>query len=127
MFPLLVINTYYYKMQYRYENITINSIYDGDTLTVTLHIGFKIDFTTRLRLYGINTWEVRGKEREKGIIARDWLRARLEGKQVAIQTIKDKKGKYGRYLAIIFVKDGDKWTDVNQELLGKGHGVSFMV
>lgn len=110
-------------MQYRYENITINSIYDADTLTVTLHIGFKIDFTTKLRLYGINAWELRGEEREKGLIARDWLRERLKGEEVVIETMKDKKGKYGRYIAILFV-DG---VNINDELVEKGHAVRYMV
>ena len=108
-------------MQYRYENITINSIYDADTMDVTLHIGFKIDFTTKLRLYGINARELRKEEREKGLIARDWLRERLKGEEVAVETIKDKKGKYGRYIAIIFVKAGEEWVNINDELVEKGH------
>ena len=113
-------------MKYRYEDIVIHKTYDADTLTdVTIRLGFKIEYRTKFRLWGINAWELRGEEREKGIEARDYLKERIKGKQVAIETRKDRKGKYGRYLAILFVNDGKeedpKWTNLNTELVIKGH------
>ena len=61
-------------------------------------------FVEKLRLHRINASELRGKERPKGILSRDFLREKIDGKEITIETIKDKKGKYGRYLAEIWWK-----------------------
>ncbi len=92
-------------------------IYDGDTITVVIDLGFSIDFgELTLRLHGINAPEMRGAEKEAGRRSRDWLRERLAGKEFIVQTIRDRKGKYGRYLAIIWV-DG---VNVNEEMVALG-------
>jgi micrococcal nuclease len=92
-------------------------IYDGDTITVIIDLGFHIEFgELTLRLYGINAPELRGAEKEAGRHARDWLRERLKDREFIVQTIRDRKGKYGRYLAIIWV-DG---VNVNEEMVALG-------
>ena len=92
-------------------------IYDGDTITVIIDLGFHIEFgELTLRLYGINAPELRGAEKEAGRRARDWLRRRLMGREFIVQTIRDRKGKYGRYLAVIWV-DG---VNVNEEMVALG-------
>lgn len=60
--------------------------------------------------------KVRGKERPQGLISRDWLRERILGKEVLIQTIKDKKGKYGCYLAEIIFEG----VNINDERVSNG-------
>ena len=47
--------------------------------------------------------EVRGESREEGLISRDRLREKILGKEIYLKTIKDKKGKYGRYLGIVYL------------------------
>ncbi len=92
-------------------------VYDGDTVTVTIDLGFTINFgELTLRLYGINAPEMRGPEKVEGRKSRDWLRQRLAGREFIVQTIRDRKGKYGRYLAIIWV-DG---VNVNEEMVRLG-------
>ncbi len=92
-------------------------VYDGDTVTVTIDLGFNIDFgELTLRLYGIDAPEMRGPEKVEGRKSRDWLRERLAGREFIVQTIRDRKGKYGRYLAIIWV-DG---VNVNEEMVRLG-------
>ena len=87
---------------YQYRAI-ITDVYDGDTVTADIDLGFDIwRRNERLRLYGIDAPEVRGVERPEGLLARDALRERLVGKEVTICTIRDKTGKYGRYLVRIF-------------------------
>ena len=102
-------------------NAFVDSVYDGDTITCTIDCGFGIQFKKqKIRLYGINTPEVRGPEKEQGIISRDRLRERILQKKIQLQTIKDKKGKYGRYLGIILL-DGENLNDwlVNEGLAKK--------
>ena len=92
-------------MDYKY-NAFVEKVYDGDTITVSIDCGFGIQLQKqKIRLYGINTPEVRGEERELGLISRDKLREKILGKTIVLNTIKDKKGKYGRYLGIIYLND----------------------
>ncbi len=92
-------------------------VYDGDTVTVVVDLGFSIHYgELTLRLYGIDAPEMRGAEKEEGRKSRDWLRERLKDREFIVQTIRDRKGKYGRYLAIIWV-DG---VNVNEEMVRLG-------
>ena len=47
------------------------------------------------KIGGINTPE--GEERELGIVSRGELREKILDKDIILETIKDKKGKYGRF------------------------------
>jgi micrococcal nuclease len=79
------------------------SVYDGDTITVETDLGFDIKVKQKIRLANIDTPEIRGEERPAGLIARDALREKILDKEVVIETIKDKTGKYGRYLGIVHI------------------------
>jgi len=100
---------------YEYKAKVIK-VYDGDTITVLVDLGFKITITETIRFYGLNTPEVRGVERPEGLIARDRLRERILDKDVTIKTKKDKKGKYGRYIAEIFLEE----ENINEWLITEG-------
>jgi len=106
---------YFYK-----ANIT--SVYDGDTCTADIDLGLHtIRKDEKIRLARINTPEVRGKEQEQGIISRDFLRSLILGKEIWLQTIKDKTGKYGRFLAEIWLaKDSDTYLNVNDLMVSEG-------
>ena len=83
----------------------IIAVYDGDTVTADIDLGFNTwRRDERLRLSGINAPEVRGKQRSEGLVSRDALREKILGKEVIICTIRDKKGKYGRYLVEIHLE-----------------------
>ena len=91
-------------------------MYDGDTVTLDISLGFGVTMREKIRLLGINTPEVRGKEKLDGLISRDRLRELINGKDIIIATHKDKGGKYGRLLATIYL-DG---VDINQQLIDEG-------
>lgn len=99
-------------------NATVLDVYDGDTVTVEIDLGFTHSFVDKLRLYGINTPEMRGDEKAKGKIVRDIVRDKILGKKITIRTYKDSKGKYGRYLADVFLEDG---TNLNLWLVAEGY------
>lgn len=102
----------------------VRSVYDGDTIRVDIDLGMSITFNNEsVRLSRINSPEVRGKERAEGLIARDYLRDRIDDKDIILQTEKDKKGKYGRFLAEIWIKDDDTFVNINDELVSKGLAV----
>ncbi len=96
----------------------LERVVDGDTVDMLVDCGFSIYTGQRLRLYGINTPEIRGAERPAGLAAKEYVINRFsEAEDVVIRTIRDKKGKYGRYLAVIYL-DG---VNLNEELVREGH------
>lgn len=106
---------------YQY-NATILSVYDGDTVTAEVDLGFSVKFKIKLRLSNIDTPEIRGQEREFGLIAKQRVVDLVEGKQVVIKTQKDKTGKYGRYLAEIITQDG---VNINELLIEEGLAIPY--
>ena len=105
-----------HECYYTYEAL-ITSVWDGDTCTADISLGFGVTLhKQKLRLFGIDTAELRGDTLLEAQISRDWLREKILNKNVVIETIKDKKGKYGRWLAIIFV-DG---ININEQMINEG-------
>ncbi len=104
----------------------ITEVYDGDTFTFVVDLGFSITVTEKLRLYGINTPEVRGKDKVLGFMVRDYVRDLILGKEVNIKVYK--KGKFGRYVAdvIYFDVPSQKFVNLTEHLLGLAYGVEFM-
>lgn len=95
------------KPSYTYSAVCINVV-DGDTIDCVIDLGFYVKYTTRLRLYGINTPEIYGpksKTENKQISTeiKKYLENLILNKQIVVQTFKDKQDKYGRYLANVFL------------------------
>jgi len=109
---------------YRYRAV-VRKVYDGDTCTIDIDLGLgSWIHGEKLRLCRINAPEVRGDERPAGLRSRDFLRSQIQGKEVVLQTIKDKKGKYGRYLGDIWLKDeSGNWININDLLVQEGYAV----
>ena len=109
---------------YHYRAL-VTDVYDGDTCTVDIDLGMNIWVRgEKLRLYRINAPELRGAERPEGLKSRDFLREQIDGKKIVIQTIKDKKGKYGRYLAEIWIVGEDETAiNINDLLVEKGFAI----
>tara|TARA_R100001086_G_scaffold207550_1_gene123366 strand:+ start:592 stop:963 length:372 start_codon:yes stop_codon:yes gene_type:complete len=106
---------------------------DGDTVDVDIDLGMAITTRQRLRLFGINTPEVRGPEKASGHAATQHLadllvEFRHEGEwDIVVQTYKDKKGKYGRYLAdLIGVEEDGNPVNLNERMVADGHAVVAM-
>ncbi len=111
------------KWLYHYKAL-ITSVYDGDTVTAELDLGMKTMVTgEKLRLHRINAPEMRGVEKVEGKVSRDYLRGRILGQTVLVETFRDKRGKYGRYIAEIWLPENDGYTNINDELVAQGHAV----
>lgn len=102
----------------------IIGVYDGDTVTALVDLGFLHFQEMKLRLYGIDTPELRGSEKEEGKKVRDIVRDMILDKEVTIRSYKDKQGKYGRYLANIILENG---LDLNQWLVENGHAKPYLL
>ena len=105
---------------------TVVKIVDGDTIDVQLDLGFNITAQKRLRFLGIDTYEMRGEERELGKLATARLTELLEGNRVVVETKMDATGKYGRVLATVWTLDEFSIpTNINQVLLEEGHATEY--
>jgi len=103
----------------------VTKVYDGDTITCDINLGFEVVLKNqKLRLYGINTPEVRGDSKEEGLKVRDIVREKIDNKWITVKTYRDKKGKYGRWLAEIY--EPEIKVSLNEWLLSEGHAVKFM-
>lgn len=109
------------KVLYHYKATVVN-VYDGDTCTVDIDLGLHTWIKgEKIRLTRINAPELRGTEKTKGLNSRDFLRSQILGKDVYIETFKDKKEKYGRYLAEIWLVDETgKLINLNDEMVKNG-------
>ena len=104
---------------FEYKLVRTKSIYDGDTFIAVVDLGFGVTKQEKFRMAFINTPELGSQE---GTDSRDWLRARMDtDKPIIIKTTKDRKGKYGRYLAEIFI-DG---VSINYEMIELGVAVKY--
>lgn len=112
---------------YHYK-CNVTSVYDGDTVTADIDLGMKTWMHgAKLRLYGINAPELRGPEKAAGKKSRDYLKSLIDGRDVVLETVKDSTGKYGRWLAVLWVKGQGgwcpkaQWCNVNDKLIESGH------
>lgn len=104
----------------------IISVYDGDTVTAIAELGFHASMKIKIRLVGIDTPEIRGEEREQGLISKDRMVELILDKEVIVKTYKDKKGKYGRWLGEIYLPESFPIKSVNQIMLDEGLAKRYM-
>jgi micrococcal nuclease len=103
------------------------SVYDGDTCTVDIDLGLKTwVHSEKIRLHRIDAPEIRGAERDQGLKSTEYLRQLILDRDILLQTIKDKKEKYGRYLGEIWVMDSSgEYFNVNDKLVEQGLAVYY--
>jgi micrococcal nuclease len=102
----------------------IDKVVDGDTIDVALDLGLDVGVRTRLRLAAINAPET---STEPGRLARDyvvgWVRShQVSGGWFTVRTAKDRREKYGRYLATVTAPDG---ADLGADLVAAGHALPW--
>ena len=105
---------------YWYKAIVIRLI-DGDTIIVDVDKGFS-DWRKRLslRFSRIDAPEKRGVTKEEGLAALDFLKTQIsEGDAIYIRT--QKADSFGRYIAEIFVFEGDNANNLSDTLVKFGH------
>jgi micrococcal nuclease len=108
---------------YTYE-AKITKVTDGDTVHADINLGFGIVLTnTVLRLYGINAPELKGESAIKGQESKNRLAELVLNKTVTIKTFKDKKEKYGRLLAQIWLDN----ISVNEVLISEGFAQIYLI
>ena len=96
----------------------VEKVVDGDTIDVSIDLGFSVWHKTRMRLLGIDTAE---KNTALGKFTKTLLVNALEGKMAKVEV--SKPDKYGRYLATVYLS---KPESVNAQLITQGLAKSYM-
>lgn len=97
---------------------TVIRVVDADTLWLDADLGFDIKRKDSFRLYGIDAPELPTPE---GLTARDWLIERLTRGPLTITTYKDRRERYGRYLATLWIEG----VNLNEAMIEAGHAVPY--
>ena len=105
---------------------------DGDTIDVTIDLGFDLFKKERVRVAGVDTPEKRTRnleEKELGIDATNWLKKELEDvlagdDELIVRTeLVGGTGKYGRLLGWLYV--GDEQVSLNEQMITQGYAHAY--
>ena len=120
------------KSCYNFRVTKINRVVDGDTIDVTIDLGFDLYKKERVRVAGVDTPEKRTRNLEEkalGIDATVWLKSKLEetikgDEELLIRTeLKGGVGKYGRLLGWLYVGDSD--VSLNEQMITEGYAHAY--
>ena len=120
------------KSCYNFRVTEINRVVDGDTIDVTIDLGFDLYKKERVRVAGVDTPEKRTRDLEEkalGIDATNWIKEKLEGAlngddELTIRTeLKGGVGKYGRLLGWLYV--GDEEISLNEMMITEGYARAY--
>ena len=115
--------------EYRFE---LDRVIDGDTIDVTIDLGFDLAKKERVRIAGIDTPEKRTRDLEEkalGLDATAWMKKHLEetikgDDELTIRTeLKGGMGKYGRLLGWLYVGESD--VSLNEQMIAEGYAWEY--
>ena len=110
----------------------MDKVLDGDTIDVTIDLGFDLYKKERVRVAGVDTPEKRTRNLEEkalGIDATNWLKKELEDvlagdDELIVRTeLHGGVGKYGRLLGWLYV--GDEELSLNEQMITQGYAHAY--
>ena len=120
------------KSCYNFRVISIDKVVDGDTIDVTIDLGFDLYKKERVRVAWVDTPEKRTRNLEEkalGLDATAWIKNKLEGAvdgddDLIIRTELDGGvGKYGRLLGWLYI--GDATVSLNERMIDEGYAWAY--
>ena len=120
------------KSCYNFRVTKIDRVLDGDTIDVTIDLGFELYKKERVRIAGVDTPEKRTRKLEEkalGLDATDWLKDKLQGAisgddDLVIRTeLVGGTGKYGRLLGWCYI--GDSTVSLNEMMIEVGYAHAY--
>ena len=120
------------KSCYNFRVVEINRVVDGDTIDVTIDLGFDLYKKERVRVAGVDTPEKRTRDDEEkalGYDATHWLEDKLNGAisgddDLVIRTeLVGGVGKYGRLLGWLYIGDGE--VSLNEAMIEEGYAWAY--
>ena len=104
----------------------VTRVVDGDTVDALIDLGFDTHVKKRIRLYGMDAWESRTRDKEekvKGLAAKARLIQILDENNNEFILVSHGVGKFGRCLGELFItSDSDS---INNQLVSEGHAKKY--
>lgn len=104
-------------------------VINGDTLDINIDLGFDIIIKQRLKLFGIDVPDSRStnvETKQKGLDVKQRLIGLLT-KEFKVETMLNKRGKYGRILGKIYIVDKDNEVCINELLVNEGLATRYNI
>ena len=120
------------KSCYNFRVTSIDRVLDGDTIDVTIDLGFDLYKKERVRVAGVDTPEKRTRDLEEkalGIDATNWVKKHLDSaiageEDLIIRTeLVGGMGKYGRLLGWLYI--GDAEVSLNEKMIEEGYAWAY--
>ena len=120
------------KSCYNFRVTKIDKVLDGDTIDVTIDLGFDLYKKERVRIAGVDTPEKRTRDLEEKALGKDatnWLKEKLTetikgDEELLIRTeLKGGVGKYGRLLGWLYI--GDATISLNEQMITEGYAWEY--
>jgi micrococcal nuclease len=120
------------KSCYNFRVVSIDKVLDGDTIDVTIDLGFDLYKKERVRVAGVDTPEKRTRDLEEkalGLDATYWLKKKLEDTisgedELTIRTeLVGGMGKYGRLLGWLYI--GEDNVSLNEQMITEGYAWEY--
>ena len=120
------------KSCYNFRVVSIDKVLDGDTIDVTIDLGFDLYKKERVRVAGVDTPEKRTRDLEEkalGLDATYWLKKKLEDTisgedELTIRTeLVGGMGKYGRLLGWLYI--GEDTVSLNEQMITEGYAWEY--
>lgn len=113
---------------YTYKAKLIRAV-EGDTIDADIDLGFDLSIRQRVKLYGIATPDIKSKDLETKQKALDVKSRLIEmlGNGFVVETILNKRGKYGRVMGIVYIEDSsNNLINVNKLLIEEGFAMEYL-
>ncbi len=117
IFFLILIVLFLYGFSNAQDVVRVKRVVDGDTLLLTNQ--------ERVRLIGVDTPETKHPQKPVHYFGKEaslFTRRMVEGKRVRLEYDWQKRDKYGRLLAYVYLIDG---TFLNAEIIKQGYGFAY--
>ena len=120
------------KSCYNFRVVSIDKVLDGDTIDVTIDLGFDLYKKERVRAAGVDTPEKITRDLEEkalGLDATYWLKKKLEDTisgedELTIRTeLVGGMGKYGRLLGWLYI--GEDTVSLNEQMITEGYAWEY--
>ena len=120
------------KSCYNFRVVSVDKVVDGDTIDVSIDLGFDLIKKERVRIAGVDTPEKRTRDLEEkalGLDATYWMQKNLQDtldgdEELTIRTeLKGGMGKYGRLLGWLYV--GDDNVSLNEQMIAEGYAWEY--
>ena len=112
---------------YEYKARLVRVI-DGGTIDADIDMGFQVHIDQRIKLFGVNAPDPKSydtEERERGLASKNRL-IEILPKEIIVQTMLNKRGKFGRILGIVMYKEEHgEIVNVNDLIISEGFATRY--